>query len=77
MLFKNKKNQKTYRMLDVQVHNATNAQDDQRMVLYVPVGKGLKNYLACILMDFLFSGKFYVREFEEFVDKFDRVVDIK
>lgn len=75
MLFKNKKNQKTYRMLDVQVHNATNAQDDQRMVLYVPVGKGLKNFIACKLFEFLsFPVIFYVREFEEFVEKFDQVI---
>lgn len=55
-LFRNKKNGNLYFALD-QVTNATNAQDDQVMVLYRPVEKE----------------RLFCREYEEFLQKFEPV----
>lgn len=55
-LFRNKKNGKLYYTLNT-VTNATNAQDDQEMVLYQPVG----------------NDRLFCREVEEFNEKFESV----
>lgn len=55
-LFRNKKNGKLYFAIDT-VTNATNAQDDQEMILYRPVK----------------SERLFCREREEFNQKFESV----
>lgn len=53
--YRNKKNQKTYTVLNSEVINCTNEVDGQRMVLYS------------------IDGKQFVREYGEFMAKFDEV----
>jgi len=53
MIYRNKKNQKHYTVLNVDVINCRNEVDGQRMVLYT------------------IEGLQFVREYEEFMEKFE------
>ena len=57
MIYKNKKNEKVYRIIG-RVINATNAQDGQVMFLYEQTEN---------------RGKLFVREEKEFFEKFEKI----
>lgn len=60
-IYVNRKTGNLYTVLKNNVVNATNANDGQRMVEYIAYA------------DPIVAGKTFVREFDEFCDKFDRL----
>lgn len=71
-LWRNKKNQKIYRVLKTDVINVTNNQDS-KTYLYTRIGTGFLDFIACVIFCWLFKGQLYVRDYSEFVDKFEVV----
>lgn len=62
-LVKNKKNKKMYRILQEDIVNKTNSNDGQIMIMYAPVDEIKKKVL----------NKYFVREKNEFYDKFELI----
>lgn len=62
-LVKNKKNKKMYRILQEDIVNKTNSNDGQIMIMYAPIDEIKKKVL----------NKYYVREKNEFYEKFEEI----